>query len=69
MADCPYCVGNHFVAAKIEGVARIEVNVVPDIVPRLDVKVNRYDGILEMHAGFSISYCPMCGRRLTPHDA
>lgn len=69
MAECPYCTGNHFVAAKIEGAARIEVNVFPDGIPHLDVKVNRYDGILEMRAGFSISYCPMCGRRLTPHDA
>lgn len=69
MVECPYCVGNHFMAAKLEGVARIEVNVVPDIVPRLGVKVNRNDGILAMHAWFSINYCPMCGRRLTPHNA
>lgn len=63
MNECPYCNGNLFVDAKIEGVARIAMNVVPDIVPRLDVKVTRDDGIIR--AGFCISYCPMCGRRLT----
>lgn len=69
MAECPYCIGNHFLSVKIEGAGRLELNVVTGGIPYLDVKVNRYDGILEMHAGFNISYCPMCGRRLIPHDA
>ena len=43
----------------------MEVNVVTGSIPYLDVKGNRYDGISEMHAGFNINYCPMCGRRLT----
>lgn len=68
MAECPYCIGNRFMDTKLDGVARIEVNVFPDGIPRLDVKVNRHDGILVIHAAFNISYCPQCGRRLTPYD-
>lgn len=68
MAECPYCIGNHFMDTKLGGVARIEVNVIPDGIPRLDVKVNRYDDILIIHSAFNINYCPMCGRRLIPYD-
>lgn len=69
MTECPYCIGNNFMAELVGTVSRVEVNIVTEGIPHIDVKVNRYDGILTIHSAFNINYCPMCGRRLTPHNA